>query len=696
MQLAQEQQQHQQQLAQEHQPQQHQLPPQQYQLPPQQYQLPPQQPVPSGVWWFPPQGQFAPYSAHANHDLQLNQWPPPPGVTLPAYHDSSSAKHAAAQSMAVSAPALPASASQPRQVSFTAASALFSRTGGPEAGESDASMAIMAAAINSLEYGQAATSSDDSWVREAEAHFASVAPPASMSGGESLSRPSMGATAATENADVLAALAVHQAGHPDFPWLPAAFVDPVPVKHRGRLQRALATNMEYVLQKDVEERQRAIEALKHAGVSDDGDVNAFSDAIHDGRHEAKHSRYQRRNQRLCQEKRTGGIGSADAPTGPRDSRHAAGQGAVRGFKSGDYPHPNTAVYVSGLPPSVNSAQLEQLFSPYGRVRRIKIYKARATTSGEGGVTGKVASVQEVAQDQEVVQGRIKGENAFDAPSAEQGDPKGDALVAFIKPGSVGAAIKKLDGMELTPGDGYHISVQAADFSHKEKNDMSGVEHENDCDAAPDELLTATGVLNPTVFDEDGVPLFQPLPPECRAADRPTCVLRNLYTMEQISGRQPQQKQEGDFLKSLEAEILVECLKFGSVVCCLTLPDAPYYYGAVLVTFGRSDDDVTQTQMTVAGRVATTITPTITAGEATPSAATAAAVVAAQACGDAMDGRLFDGLTIRVQALGNWGEGEITPPIPAHGEDADAEEEAALAAAAAAAAPALDEFFSGLI
>ena len=77
-------------------------------------------------------------------------------------------------------------------------------------------------------------------------------------------------------------------------------------------------------------------------------------------------------------------------------------------------------------------------------------------------------------------------------------------------------------------------------------------------------------------------------------------------------------------------------------------------------------------------------------------------MATQACGEAMDGRLFDGLTIKVQALGNWGEGEIIPREQHSRENdqaklySDKEEEAAVAAAIEAEIPALDEFFSGLL
>lgn len=40
----------------------------------------------------------------------------------------------------------------------------------------------------------------------------------------------------------------------------------------------------------------------------------------------------------------------------------------------------------------------------------------------------------------------------------------------------------------------------------------------------------------------------------------------------------------DFMVDLEAEFLVECIKFGSVVCLTTFPECAYYLGAIIVTF----------------------------------------------------------------------------------------------------------------
>lgn len=72
---------------------------------------------------------------------------------------------------------------------------------------------------------------------------------------------------------------------------------------------------------------------------------------------------------------SGGLGSADAPQGPSHSGKGAGgaQQARSSINSG----PNTAVYVSCLPETVTWTVLDMLFSAYGRVRRIKIYRDTA-------------------------------------------------------------------------------------------------------------------------------------------------------------------------------------------------------------------------------------------------------------------------------------------------------------------------------
>jgi len=80
-----------------------------------------------------------------------------------------------------------------------------------------------------------------------------------------------------------------------------------------------------------------------------------------------------------------------------------------------------------------------------------------------------------------------------------------------------------------------------------------------------------------------------------------------------------------FLEELEGEIIVEATRFGTVKCVVTLPQVAYYFGSCVVTFTE--------------------------------------VASAQACAETMNGRSFADGFIQVQALGNWGDGEIVPPPP---------------------------------
>ena len=75
------------------------------------------------------------------------------------------------------------------------------------------------------------------------------------------------------------------------------------------------------------------------------------------------------------------------------------------------------------------------------------------------------------------------------------------------------------------------------------------------------------------------------------------------------------------------------------------------------------------------------------------------IMGAQECGEAMDGRGFDGREIRVQALGNWGSGDIVPedddPNAAAGDGAGGDAGGGTAAAAAADADPLAAFLSSV-
>lgn len=70
---------------------------------------------------------------------------------------------------------------------------------------------------------------------------------------------------------------------------------------------------------------------------------------------------------------TGGLGASNAPRGPSHSGSGQGGAQTRDAQVG----PNTAVYVSKLPQAVTWTVLDMMFSAYGRVKRIKIYRDKS-------------------------------------------------------------------------------------------------------------------------------------------------------------------------------------------------------------------------------------------------------------------------------------------------------------------------------
>ncbi|KAG5177753.1 hypothetical protein JKP88DRAFT_202244 [Tribonema minus] len=238
------------------------------------------------------------------------------------------------------------------------------------------------------------------------------------------------------------------------------------------------------------------------------------------------------------------------------------------------------VYVTGLPPTTTQAQLEQLFSAHGPIRRVKVYM-------EDG--DKDASTR----------------------------CKGDALVTYVKPSSVDTAVPRLNGHQVAPG--FTIKVTQADFSHKEGGRDSGGR------------------------DEGG----PALPEQCCAEQYPVVILHNVYTAEEVT------ENPDGFYSELEADMLGECARFGTVRCVVTLEGE--YEGSVAITFADS--------------------------------------AGARECAKTMHGRFFDGRQIEVDIVGKFeggAEGSVGQLLLPLGDQVDAEHRDAAgtsaAAATAAAAP----------
>lgn len=125
----------------------------------------------------------------------------------------------------------------------------------------------------------------------------------------------------------------------------------------------------------------------------------------------------------------------------------------------------------------------------------------------------------------------------------------------MKPGSVPLSVSKLNGSKIAPN--VTISVSPADFSSSNKQQSQqqgngdgegdeGSEDEDDDDEDEDDYDEdedgedeenegggEQAALDSSLFDDEGVPMFQPLPHECKGSHHPTVVLRNLYTTEEV-------------------------------------------------------------------------------------------------------------------------------------------------------------------
>jgi RNA recognition motif-containing protein len=168
--------------------------------------------------------------------------------------------------------------------------------------------------------------------------------------------------------------------------------------------------------------------------------------------------------------------------------------------------------------------MDLMFSPFGRVKRIK-------------VPSSLVAIACALDDSRRGVGQIYRDDS--------GKPKGDALVTFVKVNSTANAVNRLNGHEVEPGRPLHVSL--ADFSAKlddaaeDEPDDEAYENDEIDEAVMREQQTVAvleavvGPLNPDDFTEDGVPRFTPLPAECQPDLYPTCVLRNLYTAEQVRG-----------------------------------------------------------------------------------------------------------------------------------------------------------------
>ena len=186
---------------------------------------------------------------------------------------------------------------------------------------------------------------------------------------------------------------------------------------------------------------------------------------------------------------------------------------------------NTSCYVSGLQQNATEQSLEELFQPFGRIVKVKIYR-----------------------------------DAFD-------QPKGDALVTFAKLGSAKSAVAKLDGQD-------DMSVSLATFhSDAALRGQGPLVKPTDDDDWP-QVVEPPPPPPPPVEEDEEDPSGLPL--RCQGRVKPVVLLRHLYDAAQCRLRPGR-----SFLDELEAEIRQECSKFGQVLDA----HAPHNFtGSVAVTF----------------------------------------------------------------------------------------------------------------
>ncbi|CAM9196875.1 unnamed protein product [Phaeothamnion confervicola] len=168
-------------------------------------------------------------------------------------------------------------------------------------------------------------------------------------------------------------------------------------------------------------------------------------------------------------------------------RGGRGRDARAGIGAPGSHMPNTAVYVSGLPPGTTTEKLEVLFSGHGAIKRTKIYRH------------------------------------------EDGRLKGDALITYQRPGSVEGACKRLNGVCF---GGATLRVSPADFERQQE--AADAQHAatpaspRAADAADAGSAAGVGRAEPAGAPADA----PPLPAECEAAAQPVVLLRHVYLPEE--------------------------------------------------------------------------------------------------------------------------------------------------------------------
>jgi HIV Tat-specific factor 1 len=282
----------------------------------------------------------------------------------------------------------------------------------------------------------------------------------------------------------------------------------------------------------------------------------------------------------------GGLDVDDSDeTNPSKKRKKDGEGTQRPQKKQkpQQPRQNTAIYVTGLPLDVTVDEVHEVFSKK---------------------CGVVA--------EEIDSGRPRIKLYTDS----EGNFKGDALIVFFKPQSVEMAMMLLDDTDFryTPSGlvGGKMRVQAADASYKktqhevgedgasESNGNRGVQRPKAKDKSHDKqkIIKRTQKLDAKLADwDDDDPYGAQL--ETDARKDKVVILRHMFTLQELV-------EDPAALLDIKEDVREECEKLGPVTNVVLYDQEQD--GVVSVKFKTSE--------------------------------------AAEACIELMDGRAFDGRTVR--------------------------------------------------